>query len=107
MPWNYGHTTTTGCRRDDLQDTQYDHCYTTAWRRLRRWEEGVLKTILDALIARGYSLGVVKMDSLSVDSITIPAKKGSARRVRRPQESQWDEDTRGGDPEVAAYFGHD
>ena len=68
---------TTGCRWDDLQKTQYGHCYTTAWRRLRRWEEqGVLKRILDALVARGYSLGVVKMASLSIDSTTIPAKKG-------------------------------
>lgn len=67
----------TGCRWDDLQDAQYDHCYTTAWRRLRRWEEqGVLKRVLDALLARGYSLGAVKMDSLSIDSTTIPAKKG-------------------------------
>jgi transposase len=68
---------TTGCRWDDLQSTQYDHSYTTAWRRLKRWEEqGVLKSVLDALIANGYSKGVVKMDSLSIDSTTIPAKKG-------------------------------
>jgi transposase len=68
---------TTGCRWDDLQSTQYDHCYTTAWRRLKRWEEeGTLKRILDALIANGYSKGIVTMGSLSIDSTTIPAKKG-------------------------------
>jgi transposase len=70
---------TTGCRWDDLQRTQYDHSYTTAWRRLRRWEEqGVLKAILDALIAKGYSLGVVEIGSLSIDSTTVPAKKGES-----------------------------
>ena len=70
---------TTGCRWDDLQKTQYDHCYTTAWRRLRSWEEqDVLKSVLDALVANGYSKGVVKMDSLSIDSTTVPAKKGES-----------------------------
>ena len=67
----------TGCRWDDLSKTQYSHCYTTAWRRLKRWEEeGIWKRILDALVARGYSLGIMKMDSLSIDSTTVPAKKG-------------------------------
>lgn len=68
---------TTGCRWDDLSKTQYSHCYTTAWRRLKRWEEnGVWKRMLDALIARGYALNIVRMDSLSIDSTTVPAKKG-------------------------------
>ena len=67
----------TGCRWDDLSKTQYSHWYTTAWRRLKWWEEqGIWKRILDSLIARGYSLGIVKMDSLSIDSSTVPAKKG-------------------------------
>lgn len=67
----------TGCRWDDLLKTQYSHCYTTAWRRLKRWEEqGIWMRILDALIAKGYSLKIVKMDSLSIDSTTVPAKKG-------------------------------
>ena len=67
---------TTGCRWDDLSKTQYGHWYTTAWRRLKRWEEqGVWKRILDSLISKGYSR-VVKMDSLSIDSSTVPAKKG-------------------------------
>lgn len=68
---------TTGCRWDDLQKGQYRYCYTTAWRRLKRWEEqGVWKGIMDALIAKGYSIGMVKMNSLSIDSSTVPAKKG-------------------------------
>jgi len=83
----------TGCRWDDLSRTQYAHCYTTAWRRLKRWEEnGVLKRMLDSLVAKGYALEIVKMDSLSIDSTTVPAKKGegslaltvtSASRERR------------------------
>ena len=67
----------TGCRWEDLRKTQYNHHYTTAWRRLKRWEEGgTWKEMLDSLISKGYSLGIVKMDSLSVDSTTVPAKKG-------------------------------
>ena len=46
---------TTGCRWDDLQKTQYDHCCTTAWRRLKRREaQGVLKGVLDSLVANGH-----------------------------------------------------
>ena len=49
----------------------------TAWRRLRGWDErGVWKRIMDALVAKGYSMEIVDMDSLSIDSDTIPAKKG-------------------------------
>ena len=69
---------TTGCRWDDLQRTQYRHCYTTAWRRLKMWEEqGLWKRIMDAVISKAYSSGMVKMDSLSIDSSTVPAKKGA------------------------------
>jgi len=67
----------TGCRWEDLQRTQYSHYYTTAWRRLKRWEEmSIWKRMLDALIAKGYAIGTVKVDSLSIDSTTVPAKKG-------------------------------
>jgi len=49
----------------------------TAWRRLKRWEkEGVWKGVMDALIVDGYSNRRLKLDSLSIDSRTIPAKKG-------------------------------
>lgn len=70
----------TGCRWENLKKIRYNHHYTTAWRRLRRWEEdGTWKKILDSLISKGYSLGIVKMDELSIDSTTVPAKKGGSR----------------------------
>jgi len=63
MPWN------------DLPEEYGDDV--TAWRRLRDWEElEVWKRIMDALVPRGYSMEIVDMDSLSIDSDTIPAKKG-------------------------------
>lgn len=34
---------------------------------------------LDSLISKGYSLGIVKMDELSIDGTTVPAKKGESR----------------------------
>jgi transposase len=65
----------TGIPWNDLPDGYGDDV--TAWRRLKEWEEkGVWKRIMDALVARGYSSGIVEMDSLSIDSDTIPAKKG-------------------------------
>lgn len=70
----------TGCRWENLKKIRYSHHYTTAWRRLKRWEEdGTWKRILDTLISKGYSLGVVRMDELSIDSTTVPAKKGESR----------------------------
>ena len=72
--------TSTGCRWENLSKTGYSHHYTTAWRRLKRWEEdGTWKKILGSLISKGYSLGIVKMDELSTDSTTVPAKKGGSR----------------------------
>jgi transposase len=70
----------TGCRWENLEKTDYSRHYTTAWRRLKRWEEdGIWKGMLDALISKGYTLGIVKMDELSIDSTTVPAKKGECR----------------------------
>jgi transposase len=70
----------TGCRWENLEKTDYSHHYTTAWRRLKRWEEdGTWKKILDSLVSKGYSLGIVRMDELSIDSTTVPAKKGGGR----------------------------
>ena len=58
---------TTGCRWMDLPEEYGDD--STANLRLRRWEEqGVWKSILDALIVRVYNLGMVRVDSLSIDS---------------------------------------
>jgi len=76
------YVTSTGCRWNSLKKTDYSHHYTTAWRRLKRWEEdGTWKRILDAFISKGYSQGIVKMDELSIDSTTVPAKKGESRLV--------------------------
>jgi transposase len=68
----------------------------TAWRRLRDWENaGVWKRIMDALISRGYSMDLIEMDSLSIDSDTMPAKKGETssamtvtRGLRAPRYTQ-------------------
>jgi transposase len=65
----------TGIPWNDLPDEYGDDV--TAWRRLRDWEGlGVWKRVMDALVAKEYSMGIVDMDSLSIDSDTIPAKKG-------------------------------
>ena len=51
----------------------------TAWRRLKLWEEKrVWKGIMDRLVSKGYAMGAVDMDTLSMDSDTIPAKKGDS-----------------------------
>jgi len=66
---------TTGCRWMDLPEEYGDD--STANLRLRRWEEqGVWRRVMNALVAKGYTLGIVKIDSLSVDSSTVAAKKG-------------------------------
>ncbi|MDG6925065.1 MAG: transposase [Nitrososphaerota archaeon] len=74
IPWN------------DLPEEYGDD--STANRRLIRWErEGVWKRIMDALISDGYSDGKLNIDNLSIDSDTIPAKKGepllASTRTRR------------------------
>lgn len=49
----------------------------SVWERHKKWSEnGTWKRIMDALVAKGYSEGKVKVDSLSIDSSTVPAKKG-------------------------------
>jgi transposase len=90
-PWAYDRETldailyvlSTGCRWENLEKTDYSHhYYTTAWRRLKRWgkeEDGTWKKmILDSLVSKGYSLEIVRVDELSIDSTTVPAKKGEA-----------------------------
>jgi transposase len=65
----------TGIPWNDLPDEYGDDV--TAWRRLKSWEaKGVWKRIMDAMVAKGYSTGVVDMKTISIDSDTIPAKKG-------------------------------
>jgi transposase len=47
----------TGCRWENLEKTDYSHhYYTTAWRRLKRWEEEDgkwKKMILNSLVSKG------------------------------------------------------
>ena len=70
----------TGCKWMDLP-REYGS-YATAWRRLKRWEkEGVWKKILDALRDRAYKTGLISLESASVDSKTVPAKKGANTSV--------------------------
>ena len=65
----------TGIPWNDLPKEYGDD--STANKRLTEWEEqGVWKRIMDALISDGYSTGKLGIDNLSVDSDTIPAKKG-------------------------------
>ncbi|WP_158648789.1 hypothetical protein [Candidatus Nitrosocaldus islandicus] len=57
--------------------------YKTCWRRFRCWsEDGVWARILEALMARGYSMGRLSVDRVAVDSATVEARKGGARRIR-------------------------
>ena len=65
----------TGIPWNDLPEEYGDDV--TAWRRLKEWEEkGVWKRVMDAMVAEGYSTEKVEMETLSIDSDTIPAKKG-------------------------------
>lgn len=52
----------------------------SVWERHKKWSEnGTWKRIMDALVAKGYSEEKVRIDSLSIDSSTVPAKKGERR----------------------------
>lgn len=67
----------TGCRWTDMP-CKYCH-YSTAWRRLKRWqEEGVWKSILEALMAKGYHIGKLSLEKVAVDSTTVEARKGGS-----------------------------
>ena len=50
----------------------------SVWERHKNWsQDGTWKRIMDALVAKGYSMEIIDMDSsLSVDSSTVPGKKG-------------------------------
>ncbi len=70
----------TGIPWNDLPEEYGDD--STANRRLIRWErEGVWKRIMDALVSDGYSNEKLTIDRLSIDSDTIPAKKGESLSV--------------------------
>jgi len=66
----------TGCRWMDMPAKYGSH--KSVWERHKKWsEKGTWERIMDALAAKGYSEGKVKVDSLSIDSSTVPAKKGA------------------------------
>ncbi len=66
---------TTGCRWMDMPTKYGSH--KSVWERHKNWSgDGTWKRIMDALVAKGYSEGSVNVDLLSVDSSTVPAKKG-------------------------------
>jgi hypothetical protein len=42
----------------------------------KKWsDKGVWKNIMNSLVSRGYTSGLIKIDDLSVDSSTVAAKK--------------------------------
>ncbi|GEM_PF-1447138 len=51
--------------------------YKSVWERHKKWSEGgIWKNVMEALVSKGYSSGILEMDWLSIDSCIIPAKKG-------------------------------
>ena len=66
---------TTGCRWDDIPKKYGDD--STANLRLRRWQElGVWKKILKCAIKSAHKQGKINLQKISVDSSTVPSKKG-------------------------------
>ena len=54
--------------------------YKTVWERHKKWSiKGVWKNIMNSLISRGYTSGLINIDDLSVDSSTVGAKKGGKK----------------------------
>lgn len=69
-----------GCRWMDMP-SKYGF-YKTVWERHKKWsEQGVWKRVMDSLVSRGYHKGLIDVNDLSIDSSTVPAKKGGRRRL--------------------------
>ena len=67
-----------GCRWMDMPAKYGSH--KTVWERHKKWsEKGVWKEIMDSLVSRGYQKGIINVNDLSIDSSTVPAKKGGTR----------------------------
>ena len=67
---------TTGCKWEDIPK-EYGS-YSTAWRRLKRWqEEGIWIRIIQSLRDKAYTDGKISLESTSIDSKTVAAKKGA------------------------------
>ena len=67
-----------GCRWMDIP-SKYGS-YKTAWERHKKWSsKDVWKNMMNSLISRGYNSGLINIDDLSVDSSTVPSKKGGKK----------------------------
>ena len=65
---------TTGCKWEDMPG-KYGS-YVTAWRRMKRWQEdGVLDNIFQEALDNAHRAGIISIDSVSIDSKTVVAKK--------------------------------
>lgn len=66
---------TTGCRWMDLPEKYGPK--STAHDRLREWgRAGVWERMMKTIVERGYSSGMVKVETVIVDSTDVAAKKG-------------------------------
>lgn len=58
-------------------------CGRSCWRRLRDWQEaGVLARLHQVLLERLHAAGEIDWSRASLDSASVPAKKGALRRAR-------------------------
>jgi transposase len=54
--------------------------YKTVWERHKKWStKGIWKNIMNSLVSRGYNFGLININDLSVDSSTVPSKKGGKK----------------------------
>jgi len=69
---------TTGCKWEDMPG-KYGS-YVTAWRRMKKWQEAdVWGRIFQPLQDNAYRAGLISINSVSIDSKTVVAKKEDAR----------------------------
>ncbi len=65
-----------GCRWSEMSTKYGDD--STANRRLNSWQQkGIWKKILSGLIRTAHRQGKINLQKISIDSSTIPAKKGA------------------------------
>jgi putative transposase len=72
-----------GCRwMDGWMDMPPKYAfYKTVWERHnKKWStKGIWKNIMNSLVSRGYTSGLINIDDLSVDSSTVASKKGDKK----------------------------
>jgi transposase len=81
-----------GCRWMDMPSKYGSH--KTVWERHKKWsEKGVWKHVMDSRVSRGYHKGLINVNDLSIDSSTVPAKKGGSTLAttvtRRQKEAKY------------------